>query len=46
MHKFRKKLAQSPFYDFYLLARKHLELFLQATTETTEGPQRCGFDVS
>lgn len=40
LHKFRKRLAQSRFLDFYLLAQKHPESFLQATAQTTEGPSR------
>ena len=42
LHKFRKRLAQSRFLDFYLLAQKHPESFLQANAETTEGPSRNG----
>lgn len=40
LHKFRKRLAQSRFLDFYLLAQRYPESFLQWTAQTTEGPSR------
>ena len=36
LFRFRKRLAQSRFFEFYVMAQKHRELFLQANPETTE----------
>lgn len=35
LFRFRKRLAQSQFFEFYKLAQKHPSLFLQANPETT-----------
>jgi hypothetical protein len=40
LYRFRKRLAQSRFFEFYEVAQKHPEPFLQATSQTTEGPSR------
>ena len=35
LFRFRKRLAQSQFFEFYKLAQKHPSLFLQANPKTT-----------
>ena len=36
LYRFRKRLAQSRFFEFYVMAQKYPELFLETNPETTE----------
>jgi hypothetical protein len=38
LYRFRKRLTQSRFFEFYEIAQKHPEPFLQTTSQTTEEP--------
>ena len=40
LYRFRKRLAQSRFFESYETAQKHPERFLQAASETTQGRSR------
>ena len=40
LYRFRKRLAQSQFFEFYELAQKHPEPYLEVSSVTTEPPSR------